>query len=106
MTKVHCPLCASGTFSQKRLGLLNCVRCGLTVSPAIWQPHANELLEAEWFGEGYQPGTSCWVRWFEASNNRRTMRRLARAKIHGRRLLEVGVGSGTLLQAAREQGFE
>jgi len=76
------------------------------VSPAIWQPHANELLEAEWFGEGYQPGTSCWVRWFEASNNRRTMRRLARAKIHGRRLLEVGVGSGTLLQAAREQGFE
>ena len=106
MTKTCCPLCNGGTFSQERLGLLNCARCGLTVSPAIWQPHANEMLEAEWFGEFYQPETSCWVRWFETWSNRRTMGRIARAKLCGRRLLEVGVGSGALLQAAREQGFE
>src|SRR5687768_5277013 len=102
MTKSRCPLCDGGTFRQERLGLLNCVRCGLTMSPAIWQPHANEMLEAEWFGESYQPETSCWVRWFEAWNNRRTMGRLKRARPRGRRLLEVGVGSGSFLQAARK----
>jgi SAM-dependent methyltransferase len=64
------------------------------------------MLEAEWFGESYQPETSCWVRWFEALNNRRTMSRLAQAKLCGHRLLEIGVGSGALLQAARDQGFE
>jgi 2-polyprenyl-3-methyl-5-hydroxy-6-metoxy-1,4-benzoquinol methylase len=85
---------------------LNCASCGLIVSPAIWQSHANEMLEAEWFGERYQPETSCWVRWFEASSNRRIMRRLAEARPCGRRMLEVGVGSGILLQAAQEQGFE
>jgi 2-polyprenyl-3-methyl-5-hydroxy-6-metoxy-1,4-benzoquinol methylase len=106
MTKTRCVLCDGGTFRQERLGLLNCVRCGLIVSPTIWQSHANEMLEAEWFGESYQPKTSRWVCWFEASNNRRTMRRLAQAKLCGRRLLEVGVGSGSLLQAARGQGFE
>jgi 2-polyprenyl-3-methyl-5-hydroxy-6-metoxy-1,4-benzoquinol methylase len=106
MTKTRCPLCHGAAFSQERLGLLKCARCGLTLSPAIWQPHANELLEAEWFGENYQPETSCWVRWFEILNNRRTMGLLTRARPCGRRLLEVGVGSGSLLLAAREQGFE
>jgi 2-polyprenyl-3-methyl-5-hydroxy-6-metoxy-1,4-benzoquinol methylase len=106
MTDNCCPLCDSKVFSEVRLGLVTCAGCGLVVSPTIWQPQANEMFETEWFGESYHPETSWWVRWFETLNNRRTMRRLAQAKPCGRRLLEVGVGSGSLLQGAWQQGYD
>jgi len=85
---------------------LSCAGCGLVVSPAIWAPQANESLEEEWFGEGYEPVSSFWVRGFEAWNNRRTMARLAGRNLPGRRLLEIGVGSGSFLRMARHQGFD
>ncbi|MDD5034079.1 MAG: class I SAM-dependent methyltransferase [Methylococcaceae bacterium] len=78
----------------------------MALSPSIWQPLANEILEDEWFGESYRPETSFWVRWFEAWNNRRTLGRLSRLVFPGRRLLEIGVGSGSFLQAAQNDGFE
>lgn len=78
----------------------------MVLSPAIWQSRANEQLEDEWFGEAYQPETSFWVKLFESWNNRKTLARLAQATPPGRRLLEIGVGSGSFLNAAREQGFD
>lgn len=104
--KSRCPLCTNTEFLAVQLGLLKCTQCGLVVSPAIWQPQANEELEGEWFGENYQPQTSFWVRWFESWNNRRTLGRLSQVNPCGRRLLEIGVGSGSFLQSARERGFE
>jgi 2-polyprenyl-3-methyl-5-hydroxy-6-metoxy-1,4-benzoquinol methylase len=102
----HCPLCGGRKFQQKRLGLLTCTDCELTLSPAIWQPLANEVLEEEWFGEGYESHTSVWVKLFETWNNSRTVKRVTRARLHGRRLLEIGVGTGSFLQEARKKGFE
>ncbi len=85
---------------------MRCNACGVVLSPSIWQPQANEQLEEEWFGEDYQPETSFWVALFETWNNRKTLARLEQGNPPGRRLLEVGVGSGSFLNAARKQGFE
>jgi 2-polyprenyl-3-methyl-5-hydroxy-6-metoxy-1,4-benzoquinol methylase len=102
----RCPVCGGTGLRAWQLGLLQCESCALVLSPAIWQPQANEQLEEEWFGEDYQPATSFWVGLFEKWNNRRTLARIAEVKPPGRRLLEIGVGSGSFLKAAREQGYE
>ena len=52
-----CPVCKGSEFRAYKLNLEQCVGCSLVLSPAIWQSHANEILEDEWFGEGYQPQT-------------------------------------------------
>lgn len=101
-----CPLCGSERYSHWKLGLLICKSCSLVISPAIWQPQANEKLEEEWFGENYQPVSSVWVKVFEKWNNRRTLARLAKVKSSGHRILEIGVGSGSFLIAARARGYE
>ena len=98
-----CPVCKGSEFRAYKLNLEQCVGCSLVLSPAIWQSHANEILEDEWFGEGYQPQTSCWVGWFESLNNRRTLRRLNGLELPGSRLLEIGVGSGSFLRAGTGQ---
>lgn len=58
------------------------------------------------FGDGYEPQRSLWVRWFEAWKNRRYLANLRRAGVTGGKLLEVGVGTGSFLRAARNAGFE
>ncbi|MDD2768309.1 MAG: class I SAM-dependent methyltransferase [Methylococcus sp.] len=103
----RCPLCEESDFRQDRLGLLICNSCSLVLSPAIWQSQVNERMEEEWFGESYeQRKSSFWVRWFEAWNNRKTLSRLAAQALSGKRLLEIGVGSGSFLGAAKNCGYE
>jgi 2-polyprenyl-3-methyl-5-hydroxy-6-metoxy-1,4-benzoquinol methylase len=103
----RCPLCGKDHFPPWRFGLLRCESCRLVLSPAIWQTEVNERMEDEWFGEGYeQRKSSIWVEWFEARNNRRTLSRLANLALPGKRLLEIGVGSGSFLRAARDAGFD
>ena len=101
----RCPICMCTDFTPREMGLWACNQCSIVFSPSIWQPQANEILEDEWFGENYRPVTSSWVRTFESLNNRRTLARLSRAKAPGNRLLEVGVGSGSFLQAAQNNGL-
>lgn len=101
-----CPVCTGPGFQPYKLGLVRCDGCGVVLSPAIWQPQANEQLEEEWFGEDYRPTTSSWVTLFETWTNRKTLARLAASKPPGRQLLEVGVGSGSFLNAARERHYE
>lgn len=103
----RCPLCEERDFRQGRLGLLICNSCRLVLSPAIWQPQVNERMEEEWFGESYeQRKSSFWVRWFEAWTNHKTLSRLAAQALSGKRLLEIGVGSGSFLRAAKNCGYE
>ena len=102
-----CPLCGEAHFTLGRLDLLRCEVCGLVVSPAIWKQDVIEQVNDQWFGEGYeQRKSSVWVKWFEAHNNRRTLSRLTRLTLAGKRLLEIGVGSGSFLGVARAAGFE
>lgn len=101
-----CPLCGERVFHGYRLELLECGYCGLVVSPMIWEAQTNERMEEAWFGEDYKPKSSFWVDLFESWNNRRTLARLEKAGFSGKRLLEIGVGSGSFLQAARQSGFD
>lgn len=101
-----CPICGGREFCAFKLGLEQCQRCDLVLSPLIWSPEANERLEEEWFGENYASRTSSWVEQFERWNNRRTLARIGSPDRPGQRLLEVGVGSGSFLAAARGQGYE
>lgn len=103
-----CPLCGGLAFKPYRLGLLRCESCQLVLSPSIWQPQANEQMEDEWFGESYEARkSSVWVEWFEAWSNRETLARLDLAPVsqQGKRLLEIGVGSGSFLKVAKIKGF-
>jgi SAM-dependent methyltransferase len=97
-----CPLCGGADFAPSRFGLLACGGCGLIVAPSVWRPSENEALNRAFFGDGYEPVTSFWVRRFETANNLRTLRRLPPG---GGRLLEIGVGSGSFLAAAAARGY-
>ena len=101
-----CPLCHAQDFGAHRFGLLRCVNCGLVVDRRIFTPQLDRKVNAEAFGEAYEPERSCWVRWFHARNSRRYLRNLRRTGVTGGRLLEVGVGSGSFLREARQAGFE
>ena len=103
---IMCPICGGDAFRPYKLGLLQCKDCSAVVSPAVWQPQANEGMEEEWFGEEYRPDTSFWVALFESWNNRRSLGRLERTHPPGHRLLEIGVGSGSFLEAARAEGYQ
>ncbi len=100
-----CPLCAGYHFEPLRFGLLRCAGCGLVVNPAIFRAGSGEALNEEAFGEGWEPETSFWVRWFQVSKSRRYVRTIRRYVPRGR-LLEIGVGSGRFLEQARAAGFE
>jgi 2-polyprenyl-3-methyl-5-hydroxy-6-metoxy-1,4-benzoquinol methylase len=101
-----CPLCEASTFTAWRTELLECETCGLVVGDAVWRPSANEELNAQFFDHDVQPAPTAWVRLFEQWNNRRTMSRLRSAGVPASGLLlEVGVGSGSLLVYARQQGM-
>jgi 2-polyprenyl-3-methyl-5-hydroxy-6-metoxy-1,4-benzoquinol methylase len=100
-----CPLCAGAHFRPYKLALVQCTTCAVVLSPAIWQPQANEAMEDEWFGEDFDGNSSFWTGLFETLNNRRTLRRLDAGCRPGR-LLEIGVGSGSFLGAAQSHGYK
>jgi 2-polyprenyl-3-methyl-5-hydroxy-6-metoxy-1,4-benzoquinol methylase len=105
-TMVACTLCRGQSFHEFKLGLVQCGGCGAVLSPATWEPRANEKMEEEWFGDTYDNRENAWTNLFEKLNNARTLRRIESAHPPRRRLLEIGVGSGSFLAAAREKGFE
>src|SRR5262245_26658681 len=95
-----CPLCSGAAFSTWHFGLVTCEGCGLVLATEVWRPAANELLNAEFFDDEHEPIASFWTRLFERMNNRRTLKRLFDAEKTARgRLLEIGVGHGSLLTA-------
>jgi SAM-dependent methyltransferase len=75
------------------------------VNPAIFSAGSGDALNQEAFGEAWDPETSFWVRRFQAWKNRRYLRNIRRYVGSGR-LLEIGVGSGRFLDAARAAGLD
>jgi len=107
LANLICPVCAEPRVSQFRRGLYRCVTCTAVLSPAIWKDGADVRLERQWFDDGaYDPEGSYWTRLFEEWNARRTWRRLEQVGTTSGRLLEVGVGSGSLLAFMADRGFE
>ena len=100
-----CPLCRRPCeFLPSRYGLLRCADCGLVLSPDIWIPQIDEIMDGAWFGEDWDPAASPWLRWFEAIGNRRMFDRVRHAG-EGGSLLEVGFGSGTFLAYMQARGW-
>lgn len=105
--EMQCPLCKHKRFARKRFGLFRCEGCEVVLSPSIWLDQANERMEDDWFGENYGARkSSIWVNLFEGFNNRRTLKRIDTRGRQGNRLLEIGVGSGSFLRAAKLVGFD
>lgn len=101
----QCPLCRDPRpFEPARFDLLGCPECGLVVSPDIWTPEIEEVVDAAWFGESWDPASSFWLRWFESIGNRRTFKSIGHAADAGS-LLEVGFGSGTFLAYMQARGW-
>lgn len=103
-----CPLCKGKQFVASVFGLLRCSHCSLVLNPDIWNGSANEDMVKKWFDDDYNPITSFWVRIFESLNNRRTCKGLMRYLKYskGRKLLEVGAGSGSLLKFMKTNEFD
>lgn len=101
----RCPLCASGDFRPFRFGLISCTGCRLVLNPLVFSPGFARSANLDAFGDSYEPERSFWVRVFHTWKCRRYLTFLARAGVLGGELLEVGVGSGAFLDAARKRGF-
>jgi 2-polyprenyl-3-methyl-5-hydroxy-6-metoxy-1,4-benzoquinol methylase len=63
-------------------------------------------MQEVWFNDEGSIAPSFWVKQYERWNNQRTLSRLKREGLQGRRLLEIGVGSGSFLRLAQEQGYD
>lgn len=102
-----CPICFGNNFLAWKLGLVRCNGCRAIFSPQIFLPNSNEEKNEEWFGKDYKVDKFFWVSLFESWNNRRTLGRLESAGVAGGGLLlEIGVGSGAFLHAAKQKDFE
>jgi SAM-dependent methyltransferase len=100
-----CPICGCRSFSKFRFGLLRCSECGLVIDAvAIAEAH-DAALQTEWFGTP-EAARSPWVRKFEAWNDARTCARIRRFVQPPARVLEIGLGSGSLLAELRRVGFD
>jgi 2-polyprenyl-3-methyl-5-hydroxy-6-metoxy-1,4-benzoquinol methylase len=84
---------------------LNCAGCGLVLNPEIFQSGASDKLNEEAFGDANAKSPSIWTRWFDARKNKRYLNYLKSVGVKVGRLLEVGVGMGGFLTAARNAGF-
>ena len=100
-----CPCCACVEFVPFRMQLKECIHCSLIVSERIVEPGINERMDEEWFNVDSVSESSFWVQIFERWNNKRTLSDLGKTQVAGKRLLEIGVGSGSFLAAARSSGY-
>jgi SAM-dependent methyltransferase len=66
---------------------------------------AIESAQLSAFSDSAKIARSFWERTFEFFNNRRTIRSLDRHLVPGAAILEIGVGSGSLLRTLKNKGF-
>ncbi len=68
-------------------------------------PNIEMAMESQYFEENYSTEPTFWVRCFEYLNNLRTYKRLRCFNMNSKRVLEVGVGSGSFLNFMKLKGY-
>jgi len=99
-----CPLCAFREFKPAKHGLLRCLHCQLVFDRRVWDSAANVANEEEWFEN--KPISTFWHRLFKSWNNDRTWANLKKRIPLSGRVLEIGVGDGSLLAFLKNKGYE
>jgi 2-polyprenyl-3-methyl-5-hydroxy-6-metoxy-1,4-benzoquinol methylase len=100
-----CPLCGQQQrFSPFRFSLLKCSKCGVVVDKKIWNIGTAEQMVDDWFSDAASMKPDAWTRYYEACNNKRTYKKLGLLNT-GSRILDVGIGSGSLLVFLQIKGF-
>jgi 2-polyprenyl-3-methyl-5-hydroxy-6-metoxy-1,4-benzoquinol methylase len=109
-TGIMCPICGCDTRShmlgRPDLALRRCRLCDVVFLPL--QSGASEYahqMETEFFSGTFTARQNRWQELFDQWKARQTLRGLRRF-VHSGRLLEVGVGTGVFLNAARRAGFD
>ncbi len=101
----NCPICGMSRYTPFRMNLLRCKACGLVVNRGIWAVCANENLDETWFETDNKSARSPWTGIFERWNNLRTLRRITSFSMPGKRMLEIGVGSGSFSNLMKSSGY-
>jgi len=101
-----CPLCKKEEFLPlSRFNLLRCKSCDLVMDKNVWDLNSNLKLEEKWFEGNDENNWSFWIKIFENLNNKKTWKRIHSFISPGCNLLEIGVGSGSFLNFAKERGL-
>lgn len=104
---MKCILCGKDISAYKSFNnLYKCINCELIVDKNIYKENVNEKLEEEWFEESYDLTGSFWIDLFDKWNSKRTWNRLNKKIEVGANVLEIGVGSGYLLNFLRKKGLK
>ncbi len=101
-----CPNCQSSTFTNVKMGLISCGGCRLILNGEYTQPESVKNIHEEWFSPSGSQGVDFWQRSFDQFNHKRTYARIVKQGCTKGKLLEVGVGNGSLLKFMKDQGFE
>lgn len=105
--KRSCRLCGGEILTPGEVeGLVECGSCRFVVSERIWEDASNAQLEQEWFEIEPLENNSSWIRLFRRSINRRTFCDIREQVSLRPRLLEIGVGDGSLLVYLKRRGFQ
>ena len=102
---MDCPACKSNKVKSYNIcGLLKCFECQIVFDRAVKQGEKGNLdLTKEFFSE--EEELDLWDKCFEKVNNQGTLR-ILNAFLDKKTLLEIGIGSGSFLNAARKKGFD
>jgi 2-polyprenyl-3-methyl-5-hydroxy-6-metoxy-1,4-benzoquinol methylase len=110
-TDSFCPICHHETDRLKGPSVYRLQRCFhcqaiyLNTAPQKLTDYAAEV-ERQYFGREFAEKSDDWSTLYEKWNNQRTLRRVSSATGESEpRLLEIGIGSGRLLQAASQAGW-
>ena len=101
----NCVVCGSNDLVIRKFGLITCKSCGHVTSPLITQPGVMELMDKAYFEQGYSERfNDVWNNFYEY---------LKAVKVHRylgpffpkKKVMEIGVGSGYLLNFLKTRGY-
>ena len=106
----RCFICGSSNFEQwnrgQSLDLWRCQQCSLVFLHVAQRPEQYfDQVETEFFSDGYLRRRDLFAEPFFVHKARRRMQIIRRFKPSGS-LLDIGCGSGELIQVAREMGYQ